>query len=233
MPLYKPDSWIRFESACPTQLLCEATSGAVFEDGTGELVRAREGLRWYPDDVWLYVLGCQWRRIDQEEPFVGRAGEVGDELGSAVIAARLARDVMRLCFLIERQHAPYAKWLGTAFAQLACASSLTPMLKEVLRATSWKQREAALVPAYEYVARAFNDLGVTEPQDPTVHYFYDRPFRVLNSGRFVEACMSKTALSRLGHKGSIDQFVDSADVLSDLGATQLRRGFIAGDNPET
>jgi Domain of unknown function (DUF4037) len=45
----------------------------------------------YPEPVWRWLLGCQWRRLAQEEPFVQRTAEVGDELGSGVIAARLAR----------------------------------------------------------------------------------------------------------------------------------------------
>ncbi len=207
----------------PSQLLLEATAGAVFEDATGDLTRARERLRWYPDDVWLYLLGCQWRRIDQEEPFVGRTGEVGDDLGSAVITARLVWDIMRLCFLIERRYARYAKWFGTAFARLDCAAALAPMLREALAATDWRSREAALVPAYEHVAGMFNALGVTEPQEPGVRQFYGRPFRVLSSGRFVEACMAKTPLRRLGYAGGVDQFADSTDVLSN--AVAARRVF--------
>lgn len=35
--------------------------------------------------------------------------------GSAVITARLARDLMRLCLLMDRRYPPYSKWLGTAF----------------------------------------------------------------------------------------------------------------------
>ena len=206
--------------AAPSQLLAEATAGAVFEDASGELTRARERLAWYPDDVWLYVLGCQWRRIDQEEPFVGRTGEAGDDLGSAVIAARLVRDLMRLCFLIERRHAPYAKWLGTAFARLECGPTLVPMLRDALAATDWRAREAALVPAYEHVAGVFNALGVADPQPTAVRYFYDRPFWVLGSGRFVEACMAKTPLRRLGYCGSVDQFADSTDVLSNPAAAR-------------
>jgi len=34
------------------------------------------------------------------------------------IWARLVRDAMMLCFLMERRYAPYIKWLGTAFAQI-------------------------------------------------------------------------------------------------------------------
>src|SRR5262249_43200317 len=92
-----PDEWL----SLPTQKLREATAGAVFVDPSGELTKARERLRWYPDDVWLYALACQWRRLDQEEPFVGRTGQVGDELGSSIVASRLVRDLMRLCFLME------------------------------------------------------------------------------------------------------------------------------------
>jgi hypothetical protein len=204
----------------PSQLLLEATSGAVFEDMTGELTVARDRLRWYPDDVWLYLLACQWRRIDQEEPFVGRTGEVEDDLGSAVIAARLVRDIMRLCFLIERRYTPYAKWFGSAFAQLECGPTLVPMLRRALVAADWQAREAALVPAYEHVAGMFNALGVTEPQVPAVRHFYNRPFRVLSSGRFVEACMTRTPLRRLGYTGGVDQFADSTDVLSNAGAAR-------------
>jgi hypothetical protein len=210
----------------PSQLLLEATTGAVFEDAPGELTRARELLRWYPDDVWLYLLGCQWRRIDQEEPFVGRTGEVGDDLGSAVSTARLVRDIMRLCFLIERRYAPYAKWLGTAFAQLGCGPTLMPMLRGALMATHWQAREAALVPAYEHVAGMFNALEVTEPQEPTVRHFWNRPFRVLMSGRFVEACMVKTPLRSRGYTGGVDQIADSTDVLSNMAtARRLFRQF--------
>jgi hypothetical protein len=47
----------------------------------------------------------------------GRCAEVGDELGSRVVAARLVREVMHLAFLLEQQYLPYSKWLGTAFAR--------------------------------------------------------------------------------------------------------------------
>ena len=79
-------------------------------------------------------MACQWRRIDQEEPFVGRAAEVGDELGSQVLAARLVRDAIRMCFLQERLYAPYGKWLGSAFGRLDAAAALTEHLLDAVGA---------------------------------------------------------------------------------------------------
>jgi hypothetical protein len=105
--------------ATPTQRLAELTAGEVFHDDSGELTRVRAALAWYPDDVWRYVLACQWHRIAQEEAFPGRCAEVGDTLGSVTVTARLVRDLMRLCLLMHRRYPPYSKWLGTAATSTA------------------------------------------------------------------------------------------------------------------
>jgi hypothetical protein len=203
--------------ATPQEPLLEITRGPVFHDGLGELGPLRARLEWYPRDVWLWMLAAQWRRLDQEEPFVGRTAEVGDELGSRVLAARLARDVMRLCFLLERRYAPYPKWFGTAFAELDAASEIGPPLERALAAADYQAREEALVEAYEAVARRHNALGITEEVEPTVRLFHTRPFRVLGSGRFTDACLAEVEddwLRSLPLVGAIDQWSDSTDVLA-------------------
>ena len=112
----------------PWQRLAEVTGGAVFEDRTGELTRVRTALSWYPRDVWCHVLACQWSRIAEEEAFPGRCAEAGDDLGSAVVTARLARDLMGLWLLMNRRYPPYSKWLGSAFARsrMGAAASWVP-----------------------------------------------------------------------------------------------------------
>jgi hypothetical protein len=202
----------------PQQRLLEVTSGAVFHDDDGGLEAVRAALAWYPDDVWLWLLACQWRRLDQEEPLVGRAAEVGDELGSRVVAARLVRDVIRVAFLLERRYAPYGKWLGSAFARLDAAAKLGPALLEVLGADDYEAREAALVVAVEELAARHNALAIMEPVDPSVRFFHSRPFRVLGSSRFADACLERMRdpwLSSLPPIGGVDQISDSTDVLEE------------------
>jgi hypothetical protein len=99
----EPADWL----SVPSQQLLSVTSGAVHHDCTGELAALRERLAWYPPDVWRYLLAAGWGRLGQEEHLMGRAGYVGDELGSAVIGARLVRDLMALGFLLERRYAPF------------------------------------------------------------------------------------------------------------------------------
>ncbi|MTK01994.1 DUF4037 domain-containing protein [Micromonospora sp. CP22] len=204
--------------AIPTQLLLEVTEGAVFHDGLGQLEPVRAALAWYPDDVWRYLLACQWRRIAQEEAFPGRCAESGDDLGSRLVTARLVRDLMRLAMLIERRYPPYSKWLGTAFARLRCAPALQPLLADALADAAWPHREDALCAAYEHLARAHNDLGLSEPVEPTVRPFHDRPYRVSAADRFADATRraitDPQVLALPPYIGGVDQFVDSTEVLS-------------------
>jgi len=99
----------------PFQKLRTMVAGEVFHDKLG-LQALRDRFSWYPHDVWLYILGCGWARIGQEEHLMGRAGSVSDEIGSALLGSRLVRDIMRLAFLMERQYPPYPKWFGTSMS---------------------------------------------------------------------------------------------------------------------
>lgn len=205
---------------CPTQALLEVTAGAVFHDGLGELEPARRALAWYPDDLWRYTLACQWARIGQEEAFVGRCGELGDELGSAVVAARIVRDLMRLCLLAERRYPPYGKWLGTAFSRLSIGEAMTPLLGSALTAATWPERERQLCAAYEMAAELHNTLGLTDWIDPAVRQFHDRPFQVLGADRFADALRATIGDMRiraLPLVGAIDQFIDNTDLISHSG----------------
>ena len=205
----------------PQQKLLEVTAGRVFHDGLNVLEPVRAKLAYFPHDVWLYLLAAQWGRISEQEAFVGRTGEVDDELGSALVAAALVRDLMRLCFLIARRYAPYTKWFGTAFAELACASRLEPLFAGVLGARSWHEREAHLSQVYELVAQMHNDLDIMPPVDPTVRLYYGRPFQVLHAERFADATAVaikdpdvRAIIDRTGLIGSVDQVSDNVGVNS-------------------
>ena len=212
----EPVDWLTF----PEQKLRSLISGAVFHDKAG-LQAARDRFAYYPHDVWLYLLAAGWNRLGQEEHLMGRAGYAGDEIGAAVIGARLVRDIMHLCFLLERQYAPYPKWFGTAFQQLNSAASLVPVLQQALSAGSWQEREEQLCTAFEYLAARHNQLGITEALPENTTPFFGRPFRVIWGAKFSDAICARITdpsvrrLIRLPLIGNIDQFSDNTDLTSD------------------
>jgi hypothetical protein len=200
----------------PQQRLLGVVAGAVYADESGALTQLRNTLSWYPDQVWRWLLACQWRRLAQEEAFVARTAEVGDELGSAISAARLVRDVMRLAMLLESTYAPYQKWLGTAFNRLKHTDGLPGYLADVLKSRDIRSREGALAEVYVILGNRHNNTGLTEPLDPAVRDYFQRPARVLMADRFTDACLATVSdpiLRRVPLFGSIDQAVDSTDVL--------------------
>jgi hypothetical protein len=97
------------------QSVLEVIAGPVFRDDIGELTALRTKLQWYPPDVERYLIAASWLRIDQELPFIGRTLLRGDVQGASIITSRLAKAVMHLTFLYERQWPPYAKWFGTVY----------------------------------------------------------------------------------------------------------------------
>jgi hypothetical protein len=111
-----PRDWLALDE----QKLLEVTSGELFRDDL-DFAAIRRRLAHYPDDLRLHLVAVEWTRLLEEQAFPGRAASRGDELGAAIVSARLAESVMRLGVYLERRHAPYAKWFGTAFRRLPCA----------------------------------------------------------------------------------------------------------------
>jgi hypothetical protein len=206
----------------PSQVLGAMTAGAVYFDNVGELTRFRKTLAWYPQDVWLYLMASIWDRIGQEEHLMPRAGFVGDELGSALIGSRLVRDIMSLCFLMEKRYAPYPKWFGSGFKNLACAKELSPILWNTQIAETWEEREKALCNAYEFLAKKHNKLNITEPMPEQVSNFHGRLFMVIHGdvvAHPIARQITNPDIMRIAAKGligGVDQWSDNSELRSNL-----------------
>lgn len=196
------------------QSVLEVTAGPVVVDTTGELTRARDRLRWYPEDVWRYTVASAWHQIEQELPFVGRTGSRGDEAGSVVLAARLVRRAVHLGFLLDRTWSPYPKWAGTLFARLSSATAL-PHLRATLAATGWQDRQEHLRLALEELLRHQGEVGLPVT-DTATRPFFDRPFPGVREDLLEElhASIQDPAVRSLPRGvGAVEQWVDGVDVL--------------------
>lgn len=208
-----PLDWL----ALPEQRLLTVTGGALYRDDGGRLTALRDRLAYFPRDVWLYKLAAQWSLIGEEQAFVGRCGENGDDAGSQIIASRLAEAVMRLCFLIERRYAPYAKWFGSAFGLLASAAAIRPSLSEALMTPDWTIRQRALAEACRLAGEAQLRHAVPGAVAPRIHQYYDRPFLVCNAGEIADGVhgeITDSELLALPHVGAVDQLTNSTPVLT-------------------
>ena len=198
------------------QSVLEVIAGPVFADRTAELARVREVLRWYPPDIERYVLAAGWQRLSQEMPMVGRAADRGDELGSRLLSARLAGDLMWLAFAVSRHWPPYPKWRGTAFRALDVAADLAAPLAAAATAPEWRSRESGLARACEVLLDAQRARGLPAPAG-AVTQFWDRPYRTVDEAvtQVLLADITSPEVARLPASiGSVEQWAGSVDILA-------------------
>lgn len=197
------------------QAALELVAGEVFTDQVGDLGSMRSALEWYPDDIWRYVVACDWRRIDQEFPLMARAGDRGDELGSRAIAGRLVEVAVHLAFMLSQVWPPYSKWRGIAFQDLPIADQIAPCLHDSLSASDWHDRNDALGQALRQLADLQSLVGLPAPT-PVVVPFWDRPYEHINQ-TLVPAVMDSIVDPAVRELpvglGGIDQRTDNVDVL--------------------
>jgi hypothetical protein len=166
---------------------------------------------------------------------MGRAGQAGDELGAALLGARLVRDVMRLCFLMARTYAPYAKWFGTAFRRLPVGQQLYGILQGALAAVTWPQREQQLCLAYAHLGRLHNQLQLTPPMPEQPRQFFGRPFQVMALHGFAGALRSAIRdpqLRTLAERrpfGSLDLLSDNVDLIANTALRPVLRQLYIAD----
>lgn len=197
--------------------MLEVVAGPVFVDADCELGRARRALAWYPDDLWRYVLACDWARLAQELPLMGRAAELGDDAGSRVIGARVTQVAMHLAFLLARRWPPYPKWFGTVFASLPGAGEQQPLIDAVLAAGDTDSRQRGVVALLQRLLTQQNALGLTDVAQATVR-FWDRPF--LHPDPAIIAQLLDPIADEQVHRlppgqGSIEQRMDNPAILTD------------------
>ena len=201
------------------QSVLEVTAGPVFADRTRTLAEVRTLLAWYPPDVERYVLAAGWQRLCQMLPMVGRTAESGDEFGSRLLSAGLAENLLWLAFALSRRWAPYAKWRGTVFRSLPVSASLGSLLDDAAAAPVWREREDALADACEVLLDIQRGRGLPAPSSAVVPFF-DRPYRTVDRAvpEGLLANITDPDVARLPPLvGSIEQWVDSTDVLSSPG----------------
>ncbi|HEY9289959.1 MAG TPA: DUF4037 domain-containing protein [Microlunatus sp.] len=220
IPFDGPDTaaWL----AVPQQHLLQLTAGEVFHDDLGQLTNLRQTFRWYPLDVWRWMIATQWHLIGNAEPLAARAFEAGDERGARVLIGRLCRLIMEMTFLQEQQYRPYDKWFGSGFAALSGSAAIGPLIDTALHERPSSRSDGPLQQALLQLGDRHNHLRITASVDPRITDFAVgtndavRPFPVLNTAAYIDAtvdAITDPAVRELPRVGTIDQLTHADDTL--------------------
>lgn len=204
-----PLDWLAFSE----HRLLSLVSGKLFIDKLN-IRKQTDKIKFYPDDVKLYLIASQWQIIASEQAFVKRCGEVDDEIGSQMICARIAERLMRLCFLYKNTYAPYSKWFGIAFRKLDIDENIKLKINAALKANDLTERENNLVEAQALVADLHNASGLTDKVEYSIESYFGRDIKVIFADKFVDATVEKlkdTVFENIPLIGTMSQFGGLSD----------------------
>lgn len=204
--------WLAFSE----HKLLTLTSGKLFVDDL-EIQELLEKLIFYPKDVKLFLIASNWSLIAKEQAFVRRCFDVGDEIGSILVCARIAERLMRLAFLYCEQYAPYSKWFGKSFGLLPVDESIKAAVHKAVTAANISDRENNIVLAQKLLADLHNTLLLTEFIDIKIENYFSRDIKVIYAEKICDAIAQKllgTPLEDFPLIGTVSE-VANFDTLSD------------------
>lgn len=139
--------------------------GALFHDGSGQFTAIRARYRHYPDDIHRLRLAQCLHDIAHygEYNFVWRLVERGDVVAMQMALGHFSAAVMRLHFYLERDFAPYWKWLPHEFRARGYAPAIHEQLVALPRLAPNAQSAAVLAICDQLRERLVRDAVVPGP----------------------------------------------------------------------
>lgn len=112
--------------------LSGCTNGEIFSEGTGDFIKIRNKLSYYPDTIWR-------RKIAEELHYSAQMGQYnyirmlkrGEKVASEIALSGYMEHTMKLVYLINRKYAPYYKWLHRGMAGLEKAAVIMDIFNAV------------------------------------------------------------------------------------------------------
>ncbi|MCR5421285.1 MAG: DUF4037 domain-containing protein [Lachnospiraceae bacterium] len=121
-----------FFSSISEEHLSASINGEIFKAGSGDFIKIRKMLSYYPDNIWR-------KRIATELHYSAQMGQYnyirmlkrGDKVASELALAGYMEHTMKLVYLINRKYAPYYKWLHHGMADLEKAAVIMDIFNAV------------------------------------------------------------------------------------------------------
>jgi len=113
--------------------LLEATNGKVFRDDVGTVTDIRRKLAYFPEDVRLKKLAGALMLAEQASNYnYERQLSRGDTAAAQLAIYEYVKNVLSVCFLLEKKYRPYYKWVFRALNELPTFAVLREDLESLI-----------------------------------------------------------------------------------------------------
>lgn len=113
--------------------LATATNGVIFRDDMGNFTRIREALLdYYPENIWRIKLAEQLYHFSQNvQSNYARMMARCDYVAANICVSQGLKSAMSMIYLLNRQYAPYYKWMRRGMEDLTILKESKELLDEI------------------------------------------------------------------------------------------------------
>ncbi|MCR5651818.1 MAG: DUF4125 family protein [Lachnospiraceae bacterium] len=158
------EQWLGIDESC----FAHAANGEVFADPLGAFTWIRNRIKdYYPDGVWR-------RRIAQSAALASQSGQYnfqrmlgrGDVVAASLYLSDFIRNAMQLLYLLNRQYAPYTKWMHKGLYRLENTGSIPKKLERLADIGAQSADAASVIEDIcTEILQMMNNMGLTSDQD--------------------------------------------------------------------
>ena len=160
----KEEEWLRISD----DRFAHVVNGEVFADELGGFTWIRDRIKeYYPENVWRRKIAQTAALMSQTGQYnYGRMLRRGDLLTASVYLSDFIRNTMQMLYYLNREYAPYIKWMHKGLSSLHKMQDVRDDLEKLSMCKCGDEEVFALVDNIcTKVLKEFNRLGLTEGDD--------------------------------------------------------------------
>ncbi len=153
--------WMRI----PDASLAMCTNGRVFSDPMGEFTRWRkELLAFYPEDVRLKKIASRCATIAQSGQYnLPRSLKRGETFSAFASLSQFCTDTISLIYLLNKQYAPYYKWLHRGVKELSLLGEWAHgLIADLIQPTDMKEKPHIIENACAVLIKELKNQGLSD-----------------------------------------------------------------------
>lgn len=117
----------------PEYILCNITNGEIWQEGEGIIEGVRNELRgYYDDNTWKKKLAIELIKMGQSGQYnLNRCLNREDKVTAMIYLGEYITSTLKVLYLINRQYAPYEKWLMRGASELLQCAEVTDCIRAI------------------------------------------------------------------------------------------------------
>lgn len=209
--------------------LAAAVNGHIFRDDLGQFTKIREQLlNYYPRNIWLLKLAGELHNFSQYaqsnyERMMARA----DYPSAMICIAKASESAMRIAYILDKEYAPYYKWMRRGMNTLRKLKDLAIMLDNIAKLPcqidAWENKkynpysineDDAVAVSFEAVARRIQGELVAQGLITGKSTFLDNYCQMLvdNAVRGMASEQQETFTAERNENVLVDEATDELEI---------------------